>query len=464
MERKFASLVGISKSEFDDFISNKTIQLRPARLIPMLKPGDEMALASVILSSIRVIKEFRNMILSDLKMMKGGQIFVYTEIIFPLFDDSRIDGLAIIVKGGIIKDAAIFEMKNETKELDSKQILKYIEIARKYEIPRLVTVSNQFVSEPTQFPLQIKSSKNVSLFHFSWSYILTLANILLFKNDINIEDKDQIEIMKEVVSYLEDDRSGVCGFNKMKPGWKGIVEKINSGTRIKLNDPDLNETVSSWQQEEKDMALILSNKLGSFVNSTNSKYKGNLKAREDDDKRKLIDSMKLSSIFKIKGAASDIKVSALFRKRTIEMSISLKAPEDKTLRGQVGWLKKQIDICNKKSSDTFEIIKNEIMVEVTIKNSSQIERYHLEKIEDIIEELKNKELREFRIIYIKDFGKSFSNRKKFTEIIEIMIIDYYAGIVQYLKKWEKPAPKIIKNKSSKEEIIANKNEDIKNNY
>jgi hypothetical protein len=142
------------------------------------------------------------------------------------------------------------------------------------------------------------------------------------------------------------------------------------------------------------------------------------------------------------------------------MSISLKAPEDKTLRGQVGWLKKQIDICNKKSSDTFEIIKNEIMVEVTIKNSSQIERYHLEKIEDIIEELKNKELREFRIIYIKDFGKSFSNRKKFTEIIEIMIIDYYAGIVQYLKKWEKPAPKIIKNKSSKEEVIANRNEDI----
>ncbi|MCK4420544.1 hypothetical protein KAW48_02010 [candidate division WOR-3 bacterium] len=459
MEKKFTSLIGISKREFDDFISNETIQLRPARLIPMLKLGDEMALTSVILSSVRMIKEFRSMILSDLKMMKGGQIFVYTEIIFPLFDDSRIDGLAIIVKGGIIKDAAIFEMKNEAKELDSKQILKYIEIARKYEIPRLVTVSNQFVSEPTQFPLQIKSSKNISLFHFSWSYLLTLANILLFENNINIEDKDQVEIMKEVVSYLEDGRSGICGFNQMKPGWKEIIEKINSGTRIKFNDPDLNETVSSWQQEEKDMALILSKKLGAFVNSVNSKYKGNLKAREEDDKRKLIDSMKLSSIFKIKGAVSDIKVSALFRKRTIEMSTSLKAPEDKTLRGQVGWMKKQIDTCNKKSSDTFEIVKNEIMVEVTIKNSSRIERFHLKKIEDIIEELKNKELREFKIVYIKDFGKSFSNRKKFVEIIEKMIIDYYGGIVQYLKKWEKPAPKIIENKSDKEEIVANENEE-----
>ncbi|MCE7740778.1 MAG: hypothetical protein GPJ50_15545 [Candidatus Heimdallarchaeota archaeon] len=459
MEKKFTSLIGISKREFDDFISNETIQLRPARLIPMLKLGDEMALTSVILSSVRMIKEFRNMILSDLKMMKGGQIFVYTEIIFPLLDDSRIDGLAIIVKGGIIKDAAIFEMKNEAKELDPKQILKYIEIARKYEIPRLVTVSNQFVSEPTQFPLQIKSSKNISLFHFSWSYLLTLANILLFEKNINIEDKDQVEIMKEVVSYLEDGRSGICGFNQMKPGWKEIIEKINSGTRIKFNDPDLNETVSSWQQEEKDMALILSKKLGAFVNSVNSKYKGNLKAREEDDKRKLIDSMKLSSIFKIKGAVSDIKVSALFRKRTIEMSISLKAPEDKTLRGQVGWMKKQIDTCNKKSSDTFEIVKNEIMIEVTIKNSSRIERFHLEKIEDIIEELKNKELREFKIVYIKDFGKSFSNRKKFVEIIEKMIIDYYGGIVQYLKKWEKPAPKIIENKSDKEEIVANENEE-----
>ncbi len=105
-----------------------------------------MALTSVMLSSISIITEFRNIILSDLKMIRGGQLFVYTEIILPAFEDARIDGLLIIVKSSVIRDAAIFEMKNGSAELELDQILKYIEIAKKYSIPRLVTVSNQFVS------------------------------------------------------------------------------------------------------------------------------------------------------------------------------------------------------------------------------------------------------------------------------------------------------------------------------
>jgi hypothetical protein len=145
---------------------------------------------------------------------------------------------------------------------------------------------------------------------------------------------------------------------------------------------------------------------------------------------------------KIKGAVSDILVSAFFEKRTVEMSITLRPPDDKTLKGQVGWLKKQIDICSKKSADAFQKMENETIIEVAIKNTSKAERFYLSKIDNIPEELKGKELREFKIICLKDFGKSFSNRRKFVEIIEEMLIDYYRGIVQHMKKWEKPAPKI----------------------
>jgi len=31
---------------------------------------------------------------------------------------------------------------------------------------------------------------------------------------------------------------------------------------------------------------------------------------------------------------------------------------------------------------------------------------------------------------------------KFVEIIEVILLDYYKVIVQYLSNWEKPAPKI----------------------
>ncbi|GAG68540.1 unnamed protein product, partial [marine sediment metagenome] len=124
------------KNEFDKFTKKGGIKLREAHLIPIIKPGDEMALASVILSSIRLIKEFRRMIFSDTKISKGGHIFVFNEVIFSQFPNSRVDGLLLTVRGGVIKDAAIFEMKNGTNDLDQEQIERYKKIAESYNIPK----------------------------------------------------------------------------------------------------------------------------------------------------------------------------------------------------------------------------------------------------------------------------------------------------------------------------------------
>lgn len=69
----------------------------------------------------------------------------------------------------------------------------------------MVTISNEFVSEPSESPLtNIKVPKAISLLHFSWTYLITKGQMLLFKNDNNIEDDDQVEIMKEVLHYFEN--------------------------------------------------------------------------------------------------------------------------------------------------------------------------------------------------------------------------------------------------------------------
>lgn len=452
MEKKLLKVVGISKSEFDQFIINGDIQLREARLIPILKPGDEMALTSVFLTSVRLIKEFRKMILSSSKITSNGKIYVYTEVTFPDNQDSRVDGLLLVVKGGIIKDAAIFEMKNGHNELEQTQIDRYIKLAKNFSIPKLITISNQFVSDPTQFPINIRIPKYISVYHFSWSYLLTLAHILLYDNDTNIEDEDQVEIMKEVIYYFESQKSGVLGFNRMKPGWKEVVEKINSGTRLKANDSDVEQTIQSWQQEEKDMALILSRKLGVFVNSGESKHKGNLKARLEDDKKKLLNEYTLNSVLRVKNTISPIDISAFFRKRSIEISVSMAAPQDKTIRGQLSWITRQFQNCEKKSESLFSKINKEILVEMHFKHRSKSERVSIETLNSIYPEIKEKEIKEFDIIYIKDFGKNFSSVSKFVEIIELMLVDFYRGIIQYLTKWEKPAPKIKETSIPKIEL------------
>jgi len=51
-------------------------------------------------------------------------------------------------------------------------------------------------------------------------------------------------------------------------------------------------------------------------------------------------------------------------------------------------------------------------------------------------------IKEYRVLMIKDFGMSFSSRKKFVQVIEEMIVNYYKGVVQYLWNWEAPAPTI----------------------
>ncbi len=442
---KKINIIGLKKDEFDKLINSpEGINLRPAKLIPFINPGKEEALASVFLSALKLIKEFREDILESMgiKIGKTGKIFVYTEINFPNDKDNRIDGLIVIVKGGTIKDAALLEFKNGKSEIDEEQIKRYLEVAKENGVPKFVTISNQFVSAPTQYPIQIKPSKNIELFHLSWSYILTLAQILLFKNDKNIEDEDQVAIMNEVVDYFEHEKSGVCGFTQMKPGWKSVVDKNKAGIELKYEDADVKETVESWMQEERDMALILSRSLGVLVKSGENKYKNNFAARLERDIKKIVNNKVLTSTLRVERAVSDILIKVSFDRRCVEMSVSLDVPRNKKSIGQMGWLKKQLERCQNKNPRKHPLISSELHIGVRIKNINNFGRFHSDRLEEKALEYKNKEIREFKVVQVKDFGGKFSAQKKFVKIIEEMLLDFYEVIVQYLEQPKVIAPKI----------------------
>ena len=274
MSKKLSSLKGIHIDQFMEIIKDKQqLSVRSARLIPLIKPGDEMALTSIFLSALKLVKEFRDEIFSEVGLSRAGKIYVFTEVSFKELNNEQPDGLIIVVGGGKIKDAALLEMKNKNSVLKEDQVQSYLAVAKKYDIKKFITVSNQFVSSPTQSPLNIKPPKGVDLYHLSWSYILTKAHILLFKDRPNIEDEDQVEIMREVVKYLDHEKSGVTGFTVMKKGWNTITEKVRTGSAIKKNDPELHEAVASWLEEERDMALMLSRELGVLVQTGLRKFK-----------------------------------------------------------------------------------------------------------------------------------------------------------------------------------------------
>jgi hypothetical protein len=441
MDKKLNKIVGLSKEEFDGFFESKQITARVARLIPFSKPGDEISLASVFMSSLKLIKEFRKQILSDLKMPSGGKLHVYTEVCFSGGKD-RPDGLLVVEKAGLIVDAALIELKNGSNDLEVEQLERYASIAKELEIPRIVTISNQFVSEPTQSPVPMKNSKSLTFYHLSWSYILTVSHILLASNDTNIEDEDQKEIMKEVIHYFESDKSSVCGFNQMKKGWVETVKKIHSRISLKADDIETKEAVLSWQQEEMDIALKLSKCLGVIVSSGESKYKNDLSKRLEDDTKKLITTNSLNSGLKIKGAASRISITAFIDKRAVEMHVSVRPPHDKKIKGQMSWLEKQINLCQTKNKDEFSKIFPELFIDIEIKNTSRPERVSAKNFWDVYDHIKDKEIKEFGVVLFKDFGNDFSSRTKFVSTIEDMAMNFYKLLVEHLKNHEVTAPKM----------------------
>ena len=451
VKKKLGKLVGLKKEAFNELIKAKEISVVRPRLLPVYKLGDEMALTSVLLSALRLVKEFREQFLRTAKMSKGTKVYFYSEVVFSTFPESRIDGLIIVVKAGVIKDAAILEVKNGRAKLEKTQLERYQTLARTLSIPNFITVSNEFVTEPTQSPVPLKQYKAVDQYHYSWTYLLTVAHVLLYKNMNNIEDEDQVEIMKEVVRYFESEKTGVIGYGRMSPEWTQTIEKIKDGALIRASDETVTGAVRSWQQQEKDMALALSRAIGFIVECGEARYKGNMPLRLEEDCKKLVADEHLTSVFKIKGAAADIGIKSLFDKRAVELSITLKAPESKTAKGQVGWSKKQIETCLKKHPQIIESFKKEIFIEPCVKGARINERFVLEDFDKISAALPTKQFKEFTILQVKYFGAKFSSPTKFVEVSELMLQDFYTGVVQNLTKWEPQAPKMKPKECALEE-------------
>jgi hypothetical protein len=434
---KLNKIIGLKKSEFDLMVKqpDSLIQLRPARLIPTIKTGDEMALTSIFLSTLRLVKEFRDSIFKEIKLSRNGRNYFYTEVCFPKIDKSRIDGLILVTKKDIITEAALIEVKSGKDEIQEPQIKKYIETAKKLKINTLLTISNQFVSSPEQSPIKISTGK-FNLFHLSWSRIITLGHLLLFDNDNDIQDDDQVEILKEAFHYMESPKAGISGFIQMK-GWKELSQNIRDNVPIVKSEEYVINAVKSWHQEESDLALILSRNLGVLA-KTSVRTEKSLKL----DVNKVVKDFVLTGKVTIKNAISDIKIIVDFEKRAVSLKNSIIPPKNIGSIARITWLRKQIEKCSELENEIYNKIGDKIWVEADVKFARTNLKVNFKDIEELYEQSKGKELIGFSVSVMDGFGASFDSEKKFISLFEELVLNYYEGIVQNLKNWNAPAPKL----------------------
>jgi len=431
--------VGLKMEDFKAFMKTGQVTAQEARLIPTLKTGDEMALTSIFLASLNLIKEYRDYIFRELKLSRGGKAYFFREVTFLDVDkESTFDGLIIIVSKGIIKEACQFEMKHKDKRIEKKQQEKYVDVCKKLGIATMVTVSNEFVANSSLSPIDMRVPKSISLYHFSWTYLMTVGQLLLFDNEENINDSDQSNIMQEALYYMESPLSGVSGYHQMKKGWKVVAESIRDTKKLRATDAVVEESVLSWYEEEKDMALLLSRKLGVLVKSS-PKGKDSIKS----DSNHLVKSNQLTGSLSVKNSVSDIKINIDFERKTVTMSVKITPPLDKGTVGKIGWMSRQLDNCKKRTESHYAKIEKDLRLEANVKFAKSNLQAKLTELDQLQEQTKTKEIQAFHVLMIKGFGAQFTSQKKFVETIEQMVIDYYAGIVQHLVNWNRHAPKLV---------------------
>lgn len=427
----------MANNELLKLLSEKTY----ARLFPVGKDnGHERGITSIFLSTLSVVKGYASGVLHSVGKTVGVRtnIECHSEIIFHSNNkNDRPDGLIILKVGKKIVWTALIEAKIGNAELNEEQIIRYLGVAKKYDIDAVITISNQFAALPTHHPIKISKTltRSVDLFHWSWTFLRTQADYQLkIEKDI---DSEQRYILNEIIRYFDDKSSGVKKFDRMNKEWRNVCLKIKNQECLLKSSDEVENTVSAWHQQQRDIALTLTTKLGEPVTIKISKnHQENPEARLKNDISTLCDEESLYCFFEIPNAASNLSVDVSLTNRTVTCSMEIIAPTNKqTTKARVNWLIHQLD---KVDAEGIRIgAKWPTRTKDTWANLSDL------RDDPILLQTTNTKLapHRFTVQTVLDLAGKFSGQKTFVEGLEKSVTYYYHNIGENLINWVPPAPK-----------------------
>ena len=388
------------------------VQGEPARLFPVLADtSKEQRATSIFLAVMSQVPELAEAILNTLgvKVGKRTRIEVYTEVVLKQEPSTgcRPDGLLIVHSSRSIW-AALIETKIGNAGLDSEQVTKYLDLARANDIDAVITISNQFVARPHHSPVDVPKTllRKTKLYHWSWSSISTQSEILELQKAV--DDPQQVFLLNEVNRFFSHPKTGIERFMQMAPGWKDVVQAVTNGARLTKSAPEVEECVSSWFSEERDLCLDMSRHVGTQVTAKIAR-KHDLSADERirDGIADLISTHSLVSSLRVPDCASDIEICADLKGKTVSVSMSLRAPQDrKSTKARLNWLLRML-----KDDDPSLFIRAHWAGKATpTMKEIEILRNDPEAIQ-----ASNLTLvpHTFDVILVKNLGKRFSGRKTF---------------------------------------------------
>ncbi|WP_424973408.1 hypothetical protein [Dinoroseobacter sp. S124A] len=427
------------------------VQGEQARLFPVLSTvSKEGRTTSIVLSCMARVHEFGASILGEIGVKIGvrARLDAYTEVVFERQNENikdRPDGL-VVVATGKREWRALVEAKVGNNGLDASQIERYRSLAKENGIDCVITISNQFATSPSSHPIEDvrKSRSKVPVYHFSWMTILTKADLLVSKSAV--EDRDQLLLLNELRRFLSHESAGVKGFDRMPREWTELNRHVTSGGTIPLKSQEAEATLSAWHQETKDLALILSRLTETPVSEKlPRKHAGDPSARLKDEAKQLKECQELRVSFSVPDAAAPLEVKANLARRSIDVSMALRAPEDKkSTKARLNWLLRQIKVED----------ETDIYIRLLWPGNSEPTQHPLSVLREnpdcCDEDKKHLVAHRFEAVLSRQLGARFAQQVNFISELETIVPDFYGRVGSNLSAWRKSAPKIRDKKSSED--------------
>ena len=436
-------------SEINEYLASGQL----ARLIPTVAESKkEERATSSLMASFMVVPIFAREVLIDAGAPIGKRLKVncFTEVTFKTSDKGkklRPDGL-IVVSLGSKKWTALIESKIGNAELTKEQVESYLELARQHGINAVITISNQFATTPAHHPVKVSKTllRSVGLYHFSWLSLKCKA-VLLIGNK-RVDDPEQAYILSELVRYLDHESSGVSSLNKMPSNWKSVCDAVQQGSTLFRTSEMVEDSVAGWHQLLRHLSLNLSMSIGEPVKIVLSRARE--KSPElnfQEDCGHLLKESNLQAEFEIPNAASRLLFSADMLRRTLNISMKLDAPKDKSrATASINWITRQLRATNIETVTIRAYWPRRIPMTAAplhevIENPSIILPPGVSEMPLYLEAI--------RVI---DLAGRFRGAKTFVEDSSKQFTLFYEDVGQHLSKWAAQAPKIKESEPKEPEI------------
>lgn len=410
-----------------------------ARLIPISSASgveaQERRAASALLAVIGAVPEFGRALLKPLGA-PAGKIETFIEIPFKIDGRAiRPDGIITVSRGGKTW-SSIVETKVGSAALEPEQIELYLDLARENQMEAVLSISNHFVTSSTAYPIAIdkRKTKKVALHHWSWVDVLTEA--VVQKEHRGVSDPDQAYILDELIRYLSDPRSGAVTFESMGASWTKVRDGARENT-LRKNDPDVVAIAARWDDLMRYVGLDLTKDLGRDVRQVLAKEERSPEMRQSLLAESLATHGRLYGELLIPNAAGPLIITADLRARQVTASTRIDAPREGRSRGRISWLLRQLHNAPENLRIEVRVTRSQTPLTATLDQARLTP--------ELLYPDGEREVRHFLISLTRNMGlKRDASRGSFVDSVISTTKDFYAVVLQNLRVWKAPPPKLKK--------------------